>query len=69
MDKKCDGETFFGFTVARCEAPATVHTEQDKYEQYDFCATHFYFYKHGHYPDDGDAKRTCPICQGQRRDE
>ena len=69
MTRTCDGETFFGFTVARCEAEATIHTEQDRYEQYDFCSVHFYFYKHGHYPEDTDKKKTCPICQGKRRDE
>lgn len=51
-DPQCDGETFLGFTVKQCDQPATVHAYQTRHEQYDFCARHYYFWLHGHYPED-----------------
>ncbi len=49
---RCEGQTFLGFTVKPCDQPATRHAYQDGYEQFDFCERHYYFWLHGHYPED-----------------
>lgn len=51
-DMKCDGETFFGFTVKACDKPATVSRLNGTHERYWFCARHDYFYFNGRYPED-----------------
>lgn len=68
MNSKCDGETFFGMTVKPCECSATVHWRESDHEEYFFCATHLYYYKHGHYPDDTEKKKTCRYCTHQVND-
>lgn len=50
--RRCDGKTFLGFTVEACDKPATRHAYQDRYGQYDFCERHYYFWLHGHYPEE-----------------
>jgi hypothetical protein len=50
--RQCDGRTFFGLTVEKCDKPATHHVYVDEREQYDFCDRHYYFDQHGHYPED-----------------
>jgi hypothetical protein len=50
-ERRCDGETFLGFTVRKCDQRATVHAYQDEQEQYDFCPRHYFFWLHGRYPE------------------
>jgi len=59
-ERQCDGECFFGITIKACDQPATHHVYVDQYEQYDFCARHYYFDQHGYYPEDAD--KYCPSC-------
>lgn len=51
-ERRCDGETLFGFTVKSCDKPAVYFPCNTPHECYQFCARHFYFYEHGRYPED-----------------
>jgi len=61
---RCDGKTFFGFTIEGCDQPATHHVYVDRYEQYDFCDYHYYYDQHGHDPEDhtSDSWKCCRVC-------
>jgi len=67
--RQCDGNTFLGFTTEKCDQPATRHAYQDKYEQYDFCDKHHFYYIHGHNPEVEckDAKFCNLIAFGRNR--
>lgn len=51
---RCDGETFFGFTVKACDKPATVRRKNGTYEVYWFCPRHDFFYFNGRYAEDAE---------------
>jgi hypothetical protein len=56
--RNCDGQTFFGFTVKACDQEATYFPCNTPHECYQFCGKHFYFYEHGHYPDEPKADES-----------
>jgi len=51
-ERRCDGETIFGFTVKACDQEATHFPCNGPHECYQFCDKHYQHYLHGSQPDE-----------------